>query len=63
MYSIEIDQKFKSENYHIDSDTYINICQSSPQVTHIKYNPYDGSFDLWTNDNYYWKINVYRKEC
>lgn len=62
MYSHEIVQTLKSHNYNIDSDTYLHICDSSPQIAHIKYDPYDNSFHLWTNDNYYWKINVYRKE-
>lgn len=62
MYSIEIDHKLKSENYNISFDTYLYICDSSPQITHVKYDPYAGFFELWTNDNYYWKINVYRKE-
>lgn len=62
MYSHEIDQTLKSHHYNIDSDTYSHICNSSPQIIRVKYEPYDDSFDLWTNDNYYWKINVYRKE-
>lgn len=62
MYSHEIEQTLKSHNYNIDSDTYLRICNSSSQITHVKYDPYDNSFHLWTNDNYYWKINVYRKE-
>lgn len=62
MYSHEIDQTLKSHNYNIDSDIYLHICDSSPQVTHIKFDPYDRLFHLWTNDNYYWKIKVYRKE-
>lgn len=61
MYSHEIDQTLKSENYNIRSDTYLRICDSSPQITHIKYDPYSDSFELWSTDNYYWKINVYRK--
>lgn len=62
MYSIEIDQKLKSENYNIRSDTYLHICDSSPQIIHIKYDPYSNLFELWTTDNFYWKIKIYRKE-
>ena len=62
MYSHEIDQVLKLHNYKIDSNTYLHICNSSPQVIHVKYDPYDDSFDIWTNDNYYWKINVYKKK-
>lgn len=62
MYSHEIDQTLKSQNYNVDADTYLHICNSSPQVTHVKYNPYSDSFELWTKDGYYWKIKIYRKE-
>lgn len=62
MYSHEIDQTLKSQNYNIDTDTYLHICNSSPQVTHVKYDPYSDSFELWTKDDYYWKIKIYRKE-
>ena len=62
MYSYEIDNILKSKNYKIDSDTYLHICSTSPQLTRIKYNPYCSYFETWSNDNYYWKFNVYRKE-
>lgn len=62
MYSYEIDQTLESQNYNIDSETYINICNTSPQISRVKYNSYDNKYEICTNDNYYWKINVYRKE-
>ena len=62
MYSYEIDQILKSQNYNIDSETYIDICNTSPQISRVKYNPYDNKYEIWTSDNYSWKINVYRKE-
>lgn len=62
MYSSEINQTLESNNYNIDSETYINICSTSPQISRVKYDPYDNKFDIWTNDNYSWKINVYRKD-
>lgn len=58
MYSHEIDQTLKAENYDIDSRTYIHICQSSPQITHVKYEPFDNDFNIWTNDNYHWTFRV-----
>ena len=62
MYSYEIDQTIKSQNYNIDSETYMDICNTSQQISRVKYDPYDNKYEIWTNDNYYWKINVYRKE-
>lgn len=62
MYSYEIDQTLKSHNYTIDADTYIEICKTSPQIFHLRYNQGENKYEIWTNDNYYWKIEVYRKE-
>lgn len=62
MYSYEIDQTIRSQDHNIDSETYLYICQSSPQISRMKYDPYDNKYEIWTNDNCHWKINVYRKE-
>lgn len=62
MYSYEIDKTLKFRNYNIDSETYIDICNTSQQISRVKCDPYDSKYEIWTNDNYYWKINVYRKE-
>ena len=62
MYSCEIEEALRKHNYNIDSDTYIIICSTSPQIVRVKYDPYGQYFEIWTNDNYYWKFNVYRKE-
>jgi hypothetical protein len=62
MYSYEIDQTIKSHNYNIDSETYIDICSTSPQIFHLKYTKEENKFEIWTSDNYYWKIDVFRKD-
>lgn len=61
MYSYEINQTLESKNYNIDSETYIDICNTSPQISRIKYDSYENKYEIWTSDNYFWKINVYRK--
>lgn len=61
MYSYEIIQTLESQNYNLDSETYINICRTSPQISRVKYDPYSNSFEIWANDDNYWKVSVYRK--
>lgn len=60
MYSYEIDQILKSQNYNIDSNTYMNICSTSPQISRVKYDPYENKYKIWTDDNYYWKFSIYK---
>lgn len=62
MYSYEINKTLESQNYNIDSETYMDICNTSPQISRVKYEPYDNKYEIWTKDNFYWKINIYRKE-
>lgn len=58
MYSYEIDQTIKYRDYNIDSKTYLHICQSSPQISRVKYEPFDDNFNIWTDDNYHWTFRV-----
>lgn len=61
MYSYEITQTLESQDYNLDSETYINICHTSPQISQVKYDPYSNSFEVWTNDDNYWGFSVHRK--
>lgn len=56
MYSYEIDFVLKSRNYCIDSSAYLQICKSSPQISQIRYDSFENIFEIWTDDNYYWKF-------
>ena len=58
MYSYEIDQTLKSQNYSISPETYIHICKTSPQIVRTKYEPYEDNFNVWTNDSYHWIFKV-----
>lgn len=56
MYSWEIDRIIRENNNMIKSDIYIDICKTSPQIDHIKYNSFENIIEMWTIDNYYWCI-------
>lgn len=57
MYSYEISELLKYNNYVISINDYIKVCQSS-QITKIKYSPFSNNYEVWTNDNYYYKFFV-----
>ena len=59
MYSHEIELAMKNNNYNIDSKTFMNILQTSPQIDHTRYNAYDKTYELWTRDGLYAKFTVY----
>lgn len=65
MYTWEIEKKLKEKNYNIYNDEYFEIINTSPQITCIKYNPYDNSFETWTkekdNSIHYFKYNVRKR--
>lgn len=58
MYSQEIEELFKLRNYLISVKEYLRILETSPQINHIKYNPFNDYFDIWTDDRYYFKTKV-----
>ena len=62
MYSYEIDSIMKHNNYIISANTYINICSTSPQIIRTHYDAFGDYFEIWTEDRYYWKFMVKRKE-
>lgn len=59
MYSDEIDRLMMYHNYDIPREAYIEICKNSPQICRVKYNQFDNHFEIWTNDNKYWKFKVH----
>ena len=59
MYSEEIKKLLELRNNIISYKEYIEIVKS-PQIDHIKYDK--GSFKIWTNDGYSFKIKVLKKE-
>lgn len=58
MYSYEIDNIVKENNYNVPSSVYETLI-SLPQINHIKYDAYSDDFQIWTTDGYYWKIKIY----
>ena len=59
MYSWEIQQLMEMRNYLISVEEYLSICETSPQIIEVKYDPYQDNFMINTNDNY----KVYFKVC
>lgn len=61
MYSWEIQQLMELKNYLINVKEYLKICDTSPQIREVKYDPYQDNFMIETDDNYkvYFKV---RKE-
>lgn len=62
MYSWEINQIMKSTNFNIDSDTYLHILSTSPQIFYVGYKPIGDYFEIKDDEQNYWKFKVYRKE-
>lgn len=57
MYSSEIQEYLNERNYSLSSEEYIKVIDN-PQIQKIKYNPYDNTMYIKTNDGYYWTIRI-----
>ena len=56
MYPSEIEQFLKQRNYYIGGDDlkFIIDIKKHPQLNHVKFNPYDSSYDMWDREeNHY----------
>lgn len=62
MYDYEIENILKQNQNNIDSETYLHICSTSPQLDHIHYEPYGNYFEMWSNTGTYFRFTVYHKE-
>lgn len=58
MYSWEIQQLMELKQYLISVKEYLKICNTSPQIREVKYDPYNDNFMIDTDDNYkvYFKV-------
>lgn len=58
MYSHEIENLLKLRNYLLTAKEYINVCNTSNQITYIKYDPYEDVFYISTEDKYNFKFKI-----
>lgn len=61
MYNWEIHNLINTYNGLLPSTEYLRICNTSPQLNHIKYDPYEDIFELWSIDGDYFRFKVYYK--
>ena len=57
MYSYQIDELLRNKEYIVSVNDYKQILASS-QICHIKYDPWDDSFVINTDDRYSWRFRV-----
>lgn len=57
MYSWQIDDLLRNKDYVVNISDYKNIVASN-QICYIKYEPYDDSFVINTEDSYSWRFRV-----
>lgn len=61
MYSWQVDELLKNNNYVINKNDYNSIVYSS-QIRHIKYDPFSDDFIINTDDGYSWRFTVDKGE-
>ena len=58
MYSNEIQNLLEIRNYLLTVREYFYICETSPQIREISYNPFEDNFYINTDDRYKFKFKV-----
>lgn len=62
MYDWELTEYIKTRNGILSSKEYLHICDTCPQVDHIKYEPYENCYYIWTREGNNFKFQVYYAE-
>ena len=60
MFSWEIKNFLKQRNYHLGGNDllYILDVKQHPQINHIKFNPYDNSYEMWDKEGNYFHFTA-----
>lgn len=61
MYDFEISQYLASRNHSLSNKEYTYICDTYPQINHIKYDAWSNKFEMWSNIGGYWSFSVYKE--
>lgn len=62
MYSYEIQNLMELRNYLLTVKEYLYICETSPQIREVSYNPFEDNFYINTDDRYNFKFKVKKEE-
>lgn len=60
MYSYEIDSMIKGRNGVLTPEEYLIVTdiRKNPQLSRVKYEPYNDTFFIATNDGFSWTVKV-----
>ena len=61
MYDYELQNYLSQRKNLISSKEYLYICNTCPQLNHVKYDPFEDCFEAWSDCNYF-KFKVYPDE-
>lgn len=62
MYSHEIDRLLKIRQNIISCAEYLEILSTSPQINYVKYDNYNETIEMKTEDNYNFKVKIKYKD-
>lgn len=62
MYTWEIEELFKRENYIIECDDWLYIFRHSPQIKIVEYRPFEDNYYMETSDGYNAIFRLYNKK-
>lgn len=59
MYDWELQNYLKQKDNKLTSDEYLYVCNTCPQLRHIRYNEANNYFEAWSDDHNYFRFQVY----
>ena len=51
----------EERNYNLSNKEYIYVCNTCPQINHVKYDAWSNRFEMWSDVGSYWNFSVYKE--
>ena len=61
MYDWELTDYLRKRDGVISVNEYLYICDTCPQINHIKYDPFENMFNAWTDSGNYYAFRIYKE--
>lgn len=62
MYDWELSQYLNEKKYILTHKEYLYVCNTCPQINHVKYDAFTDDFEVWTDGGCHFRFKVYCKE-
>ena len=61
MYDWELTRYMEERHNNLSNKEYIYVCNTCPQINHVKYDAWSNTFEMWSDAGSYWSFSIYKE--